>query len=98
MPNEDKKDTRRDSKGGDSMMPRAWVVWIAILGLILVIALVRDKTQPKVAPLTHLQFVQLVESNLIVQGSIINYNPQSPDLREISGNYLAANSSGNPRK
>ena len=96
MPNEDKKDTRRDSKGGDSMMPRAWVVWIAILGLILVIALVRDKTQPKVAPLTHLQFVQLVESNLIVQGSIINYNPQSPDLREISGKYLAANSSGNP--
>ncbi len=96
MPNEDKNDTRRDSKGGDSMMPRAWVVWIAILGLILVIALVRDKTQPKVAPLTHLQFVQLVESNLIVQGSIINYNPQSPDLREISGKYLAANSSGNP--
>jgi cell division protease FtsH len=96
MPNEDNNDSRRDAKGGESMMPRAWVVWIAILGLILVIALLRDKTQTKVAPLTHLQFVQLVDSNLIVKGAIVNYNPQSPDLREISGKYLAANPGGDP--
>ena len=38
-------------------------------------------------PSTSTKFQQLVESNLIAQATI-NYNPQSPDLREITGQVL----------
>ena len=48
--------------------------------------LFKDRMEPPGEVLTQYRFQQLVESNQIVQATI-NYNPQSPDLREITGKY-----------
>ena len=69
------------------MPPRSWLIWIAILGLIPLLIVFRDRSETKPELLTHLRFVQMVDSNHIAQG-IISYNPQSPDLREITGKYV----------
>ena len=49
--------------------------------------LFKDRMEPPGDTLNQYQFQQLVESNQIVHATI-NYNPQSPDLREITGKYL----------
>jgi len=67
--------------------PRSWLIWIAILGLIPLLILFRNQAEPHPKEISHSMFLQLLESNLFVQATI-NYNPQSPDLREISGTYL----------
>ena len=68
------------------MPPRSWLIWIAILGLIPLLIVFRDRSETKPETLAHLQFVQMVDAGQILQG-IISYNPQSPDLREINGKY-----------
>ena len=88
MSQEDNNGTRNGKKSLDSKMPpRSWLIWIAILGLIPLLIVFRDRSETKPELLTHLRFVQMVDSNHIAQG-IISYNPQSPDLREITGKYL----------
>ena len=62
------------------------VVWIAILGGITLLMLFKDRMDSPSEFLNQYQFQQKVESNQIVQATI-NYNPQSPDLREITGKY-----------
>ena len=48
--------------------------------------LFKDRMEPPGESLNQYTFQQLVESNQIVQATI-NYSPQSPDLREITGKY-----------
>src|ERR1035438_7583986 len=74
-------------KGGEFRVPpRTMVVWIAILGGIVLLMLFRDRMDTPGDFLNQYGFQQKVESNQIVQATI-NYNPQSPDLREITGKY-----------
>jgi cell division protease FtsH len=74
-------------KGGEFRVPpRTMVVWIAILGGIVLLMLFRDRMDTPGDFLNQYTFQQLVESNQIVQATI-NYSPQSPDLREITGKY-----------
>ncbi len=82
----------RNRKGGDFRVPpRTWVVWIAIFGGIILLMVFRDRMDPPGDVLSQYRFQQLVQSNLIAQAKI-NYSPQSPDLREISGTYYRSDS------
>jgi cell division protease FtsH len=81
-------DDRNSRKGGDfkSLPPRTWVVWIAILGGIILLMVFKDRMDPPGDVINQYRFQQLVESNMIAQATI-NYSPQSPDLRDITGKY-----------
>ena len=85
--NKHKDDDKNPKKGGEFRVPpRTMVVWIAILGGIVLLMLFRDRMDTPGDVLNQYTFQQLVESNQIVQATI-NYSPQSPDLREITGKY-----------
>ena len=89
MPDDNKHndDEKTPKKGGEFRVPpRTMVVWIAILGGIVLLMLFRDRMDTPGDFLNQYGFQQKVESNQIVQATI-NYNPQSPDLREITGKY-----------
>jgi cell division protease FtsH len=62
------------------------VVWIAIVGVIVLLMLFKDRMEPPGDVLNQPGFQRVVESNQIVQ-AVINYNPQSSDLREVTGKY-----------
>src|SRR5664280_1131784 len=85
--NRNRDDDKTPKKGGEFRVPpRTMVVWIAILGGIVLLMLFRDRMDTPGDVLNQYTFQQLVESNQIVQATI-NYSPQSPDLREITGKY-----------
>ncbi|MGD0259323.1 MAG: ATP-dependent zinc metalloprotease FtsH [Verrucomicrobiota bacterium] len=85
--NKHNDDDKNPKKGGEFRVPpRTMVVWIAILGGIVLLMLLRDRMEAPGDFLNQYKFQQLVESNQIIQATI-NYNPQSPDLREITGKY-----------
>ena len=89
MPDDNKHsgDDKNPRKPGEfKVPPRTWVVWIAIFGGIVLLMLFKDRMEPPSDTLSQYQFQQLVESNLIARATI-SYNPQSPDLREITGKY-----------
>jgi cell division protease FtsH len=85
--NKHSDDEKKPKKTGEFRVPpRTMVVWIAILGGIVLLMLFRDRMDTPGDVLNQYRFQQLVESNQIVQATI-NYNAQSPDLREITGKY-----------
>jgi cell division protease FtsH len=85
--NKHREDDKNPKKGGEfKVPPRTMVVWIAILGGITLLMLFKDRMDSPGEFVNQYKFQQLVESNQIVQATI-NYNPQSPDLREITGKY-----------
>jgi len=87
-------DQRDDRSSGETRMsPRSWIIWTLILALLLLLIVFRDRPEAKTEAITHLQFSQLVESNLVVKGTV-SYNPQSPDLRDISGKYRSMRADG----
>jgi cell division protease FtsH len=85
--NKHREDDKNPKKGGEfKVPPRTMVVWIAIIGGITLLMLFKDRMDSPGEFVNQYKFQQLVESNQIVQATI-NYNPQSPDLREITGKY-----------
>jgi cell division protease FtsH len=85
--NKSSGDDKNPRKAGEfKVPPRTWVVWIAIFGVIVLLMLFKDRMEPPGELLSQPRFQQLVESNQIVQATI-NYNPQSSDLREVTGKY-----------
>jgi cell division protease FtsH len=85
--NKSSGDDKNSRKAGEfKVPPRTWVVWIAIFGVIVLLMLFKDRMEPPGDLLSQPRFQQLVESNQIVQATI-NYNPQSSDLREVTGKY-----------
>ena len=80
-------DDKNSRKNGEFRVPpRTWVVWIAIFGGIVLLMLFKDRMEPPGDFLKQYVFQQLVDSNQIVQATI-SYNPQDPDLREVTGKY-----------
>ena len=73
--------------------PRTLLIWIAIMALIPLLWKFREKVDTRYRKLNHVEFVQLVESNLVIKG-VINYNPQSEQLREITGKFTDLGKSG----
>jgi cell division protease FtsH len=85
--NKSSGDDKNPKKGGEFRVPpRTWVVWIGIFGVIVLLMLFKDRMEPPGDLLSQPHFQQVVESNQIVQATI-NYNPQSSDLREVTGKY-----------
>ena len=72
--------------------PRTWIIWIAILGLTVLLWNLRGRVDTKFETLTYPEFVSLVEKEQVEEG-VISYNPQSEALREITGKYRKPESS-----
>jgi cell division protease FtsH len=85
--NKSSGDDKNPRKAGEFRVPpRTYVVWIGIIGVIVLLMLFKDRMEPPGDLLSQPRFQQIVESNQLVQ-AVINYNPQSSDLREITGKY-----------
>ncbi|MEK7685187.1 MAG: ATP-dependent zinc metalloprotease FtsH [Verrucomicrobiota bacterium] len=78
---------RNDRKNGDGKVPpRNWLLWIAIIGAIPLLMFFKTKTETVQTTLSRHELIQLMDSNLVVSGTI-HYNPQSSVLHEITGKY-----------
>jgi cell division protease FtsH len=87
-------DDKSPKKGGEFRVPaRTWVVWIAVFGGIILLMLLRDRMETQAQPVTQWQFFQIVDSNQLAQATL-NYNPQDPQLTEITGKYFKAEKDG----
>lgn len=87
MSDDNKNELRNEKRNSDGKMPpRGWILLIAALGLIPLMMLLRDHAESRQKPITHQEFVGYVKNGQIIEG-VINYNPQSPDLKEITGKY-----------
>jgi len=85
---------RNDRRGGEFRVPpRAWILWIVIIGTIPLLFLFRDRVQTNVDTWNYKQLKEQFESGTIESGTI-TYLPQSPDRREISGKYKKKDASG----
>ncbi|MGC8828336.1 MAG: ATP-dependent zinc metalloprotease FtsH [Verrucomicrobiia bacterium] len=81
-------------KDGDfRLSPRTWVVWMIIIGVIMTLMMIRERPESRVKPLTYNEFISKVEKDQIVSGTII-FNPQSPELKEITGRYYKVDENG----
>jgi cell division protease FtsH len=88
-------DDKTSKKPGEFRVPpRTWVIWIAIIGGIILLMLLRARMDSQGQLLTQYEFFQKVESNLIAQATI-SYSPQSPLLTEIVGKFYKTDSEGN---
>jgi len=77
----------RERRGGDLRVPpRTWLLWLAVLSLIPLLVFFKNTTEARYRVLNHLEFLNLVESNLVTKATIY-YNPQSLK-REITGECL----------
>ncbi|MDX1953343.1 MAG: ATP-dependent zinc metalloprotease FtsH [Verrucomicrobiota bacterium] len=82
---------RNEKRNGDvKVPPRNWLIWILILGAIPLIIVFNKNKEAKFPPLPRQKLVQLLEENRVKEG-VIQYNPQSSVLQEISGKYVETN-------
>ncbi|MEQ2009956.1 MAG: ATP-dependent zinc metalloprotease FtsH [Limisphaerales bacterium] len=93
-PDNGKNDQNDDLKGG--MRPWTLTIWLVLLGSIMVLIMFRNQTEVKAKTLGYLEFIQKVEDKLIRHG-VITYNPQTSDLREITGTYVELGENGKAR-
>src|SRR5438046_1827806 len=78
---------KNDKKGAEIRVPpRTWLLWIGILALIPLVWKFHSQVETKYRTPSYVEFMNLVTNNLIVKATI-NYNPQSQDLREVTGKY-----------
>ena len=84
---EDNKNPNEGRKNGEfKVPPRTYILWIAILGAIPLLMVFKNSGPSQVDRLNQIQFMQLVESNLVTKGVII-YDPQSAWIHEVQGEY-----------
>src|SRR5215472_16455656 len=91
------KDNERGPKkpqGGFRLPPTTWVAWIAIIGSIVALMLLRDHMSTQGVNLSQADFFKKFQSNLIA-GATISFNPQTAPLTEITGSYYQADPNGN---
>jgi cell division protease FtsH len=97
MSDEDQKNSdNRDSKkppGGFKVPSASWLAWIAIIGSIGALMLVKGRMGAPDSTLKQADFFQKYESNQIAQATI-NYNLQSGNLIEIVGTYYETEKDG----
>ncbi len=94
MANKNNKDDNGMNKGGDfKISPRTWVVWMVIIGVIMTLMMFRERPETRIRPLTYNEFITKVENNQIAAGTVI-FNPQSPELKEITGRFYKVDENG----
>ena len=94
--NQSNKPNDRDPKkpaGGFKLPPTTWVAWIAIIGSIVALMLLRDHMNTQAGTLSQADFFKLFQSNLIAQATV-SFNPQTEPLTEITGSYYQTDKDG----
>ncbi|HEY5297029.1 MAG TPA: ATP-dependent zinc metalloprotease FtsH [Verrucomicrobiae bacterium] len=84
-----KKDAPGSKKppGGFKIQPFTILAWVAIIGSIVALALVRQRMSAQTETLTQSQFLQKFDSNTIAHATI-NLSSQSSSLTPVDGEYL----------
>ncbi len=85
---------KNDKRGDLRVPPRTWILWIAILGAIPLLMMLRDRAEVRPRELLHLELVQLVESNLVAQATITTA-PQSSN-KDIRGQLVEKGADNRP--
>src|SRR6202142_3482877 len=91
-------DDPKKSPGGFKMPSASWFAWIAIIGSLGVLMMVKGRMGAPNSTLSQADFFQKYESNQIAPGTTINYNLQSGNLTEIVGSYYKTDKDGNIAK
>jgi cell division protease FtsH len=98
---DNKKDDRGQKKppGGFKIPTFTWVAWIAIIGSIVALMLVKNRlTPPSGPPMSEAVFLQKFHSNLISHATIV-YNPSmSGSPITITGKYFQTEKDGSMSK
>src|SRR5579859_650661 len=90
------KDSDRGQKkppGGFKLPPTTWVAWIAIIGCIGALMLLKNHMTTEAGTLSQAEFFKLFQSNLIAQATV-SFNPQTAPLTEITGQYYQTDKDG----
>jgi cell division protease FtsH len=89
---------KAETPGGFKLPMSTLAVWIAIVGSIIVLALINQHIKVPTNQITEEEFWQKVDGNLIAQGTI-NFSPQSAypngTFNDISGTYFKSDKDGN---
>jgi ATP-dependent Zn protease len=64
---------------------RTWIVWIAIIGAIITLTLIKQRSSDPAEILSQQRFEELLNQGKIIHGTVF-YDNQSP-LNEITGTY-----------
>jgi cell division protease FtsH len=94
--NQSNKPSDRDPKkpaGGFKLPPTTWMAWIAIIGSILALMLLKDHMTTETGNLSQADFFKLFQSNMIAQATV-SFNPQTEPLTEITGSYYQTGTDG----
>ncbi|MGD0743618.1 MAG: ATP-dependent zinc metalloprotease FtsH [Verrucomicrobiota bacterium] len=79
--------------GGFKVPMSTWILWIAILGGLVALMMLKSHMTPQGDTLTESEFLQKYNSNQIAQGTI-NFNSQSAPLTPITGTYFKTDKDG----
>ena len=82
-PENGKNDQNDDMKIG----ARTIFIWLAIVAGIVFLLTFRNKGEIAAKVLSYPDFIEKVDNKLVPEGRI-TYNPQTSDLREITGKYI----------
>jgi cell division protease FtsH len=86
-----------DKKAGDFRRPnpRTLLLWIAILAVIPILLMLRDRTEQKPDKLTFVQLTEKLEKDLIAEGKIVY---QQSRVQIIKGRYYPTDKDGVAQK
>src|SRR2546426_8594544 len=96
---DEKKSNEQDPKDKRNsefrVPPRTWILWIAILGSIPLLIVLRDKVDTGGKQLEQPEFVQKLDAGFIISGRII-YPPQGQLVDIVGKYYPTADPEGKP--
>jgi cell division protease FtsH len=90
-----KGDDPKKAPGGFKVPPSSWLAWIAIIGCLGVLMMVKGRMGVQSATLSQSEFFQKYQADQILPGTTINYNLQSGNLIDIVGTYKKLDKAGN---
>ena len=90
-------DERKSKKGTEFKMPPRALWWIPVLGVIVALMFLQKRLDVPAEPMLQSAFMQKLAANEIAHGMVI-LDPQSPYLREISGEYFRMDKDGKRMK
>ncbi len=96
MSDENKNENDRGERSAKS-----WIIWIAILGLIPLLIMLRNQTETKSVDLAYPDLISLVDGKIegkqLIAGEIA-YNSQASELRIVTGKYRLVDEKNEPLK
>src|SRR5438105_4587916 len=76
--------------------PKTWIVWTAIVAAIVMLILFNHKIQSQPGTIIPSEFQKKMEAEPSqIAKATLNYNPQSPLLGEVVGEYYELDEKGN---